>query len=62
MRCSRALEGLINIYVAQTTALGARAACEALIQCLSASGGVLKGKKEDLLLGSLPDDQLPIQR
>ena len=50
MRCSRALEGLINIYVAQTTALGPRAACEALIQCVSGSGGVLIKDIEKLFL------------
>ena len=47
MRCSRA--PVINIYIAQTTALGARPAYKDLNQCVGDPGHFVKEKKKDIL-------------
>ena len=60
MRCSRAL--VINIYIAQTTALGARAADKSFKQCVGDPGAFVKKKKKNILLDSLPDDRSPFRR
>ena len=60
MRCSRAL--VINIYIAQTTALGARAADKSFNQCVGDPGAFVKKKKKNILLDSLPDDRSPFRR
>ena len=57
MRCSRA--PVINIYIAQTTALGARPAYKDLNQCVGDPSRFVKEKKKDTLVSSLPDDRSP---
>ena len=47
MRCSRA--AVINIYIAQTTALGARPPYKDLNQCVGDPGHFVKEKKKDIL-------------